>query len=62
MLEDHNQTCKGNAAKNLGTGRRIVLNIFKEEPGVKGRSPVSGRMSFPVFETSCSITAGIKGR
>ena len=41
--EDHNQTCKFNAAKNLGTVRRIVLNILKEDPGVKGSLPVRRR-------------------
>lgn len=34
--EDHNQTRSGNAAKNLGAVRRIVLNILKEDPGVTG--------------------------
>ena len=37
--EDHNQTCKENAAKNLGTVRRIVLNILKMDRGVKGSLP-----------------------
>jgi predicted transposase YbfD/YdcC len=37
--EDHNQTCKANAAKNLGSMRRIVLNILKEDKGVKGSLP-----------------------
>lgn len=37
--EDHNQTCKLNAAKNLGTVRRIVLNILKLDLGVKGSLP-----------------------
>ena len=41
--EDHNQTCKANAAKNLGTVRRIVLNILKEDPGVKGSLPAKRR-------------------
>jgi predicted transposase YbfD/YdcC len=31
--EDHNQTYIGNAAKNLGTLRRIVLNILHDDPG-----------------------------
>jgi predicted transposase YbfD/YdcC len=30
--EDHNQTYIGNAAKNLGTLRRIVLNLLKIDP------------------------------
>lgn len=38
--EDHNQTSKENAAKNLGAVRRIVLNILKEDPGVKGSLPI----------------------
>jgi predicted transposase YbfD/YdcC len=29
---DHNQTYMGNAAKNLGTMRRIVLNLLKLDP------------------------------
>ena len=37
--EDHNQTCKANAAKNLGSMRRIVLNILKDDKGVKGSLP-----------------------
>ena len=41
--EDHNQTSKLNAAKNLGTVRRIVLNILKEDPGVKGSLPAKRR-------------------
>lgn len=41
--EDHNQTCKENAAKNLGTVRRIVLNILKDDPGVKGSLPAKRR-------------------
>jgi len=41
--EDHNQTCKDNAAKNLGAVRRIVLNILKEDPGVKGSLPAKRR-------------------
>lgn len=41
--EDHNQTCKANAAKNLGTVRRIVLNILKEDPGIKGSLPAKRR-------------------
>lgn len=32
--EDHNQTHAGNAARNLGTVRRIVLNILKDDPGI----------------------------
>ena len=32
--EDHNQTSTGNAAKNLGTVRRIVLNILKDDSGI----------------------------
>ncbi len=32
--EDHNQTRTANAAKNLGTMRRIVLNILPDDPGV----------------------------
>ena len=34
LREDHNQTSTGNAAKNLGTTRRIVLNILHDDPGV----------------------------
>jgi predicted transposase YbfD/YdcC len=30
--EDHNQTYIGNAAKNLGALRRIVLNLLKLDP------------------------------
>ena len=41
--EDHNQTRKANAAKNLGTVRRIVLNILKEDPGIKGSLPAKRR-------------------
>jgi len=41
--EDHNQTWKKNAAKNLGAVRRIVLNILKEDPGVKGSLPAKRR-------------------
>jgi|GEM_PF-1202271 len=40
---DHNQTRKANAAKNLGTVRRIVLNILKEDPGIKGSLPEKRR-------------------
>mgnify|MGYP002642159152 CR=1 FL=1 len=32
--EDHNQTHAANAAKNLGTTRRIVLNILNDDPGI----------------------------
>lgn len=41
--EDHNQTSKGNAAKNLGAVRRIVLNILKEDPRAKGSLPAKRR-------------------
>jgi|GEM_PF-1338431 len=36
--EDHNQTRKRNAAKNLGTMRRIGLNILKQAPDNSKRS------------------------
>lgn len=32
--EDHNQTYKNNAAKNLGTLRRIVLNILNDDNSI----------------------------
>ena len=41
--EDHNQIRKANAAKNLGTVRRIVLNTLKEDPGIKGSLPAKPR-------------------
>ena len=41
--EDHNQTSTAHAAKNLGTVRRIVLNILKEDPGQKGSLPSKRR-------------------
>ena len=41
--EDHNQTSTAHAAKNLGTVRRIVLNILKEDPGQKGSLPAKRR-------------------
>ncbi len=41
--EDHNQTCKKNAAKNLGTVRRIVLNILKDDRGIEGSLPSKRR-------------------
>jgi predicted transposase YbfD/YdcC len=37
--EDHNQTYKGNAAKNLGTARRIVMNILSDDTGLKKSTP-----------------------
>jgi hypothetical protein len=47
--EDHNQTRKANAAKNLGTVRRIVLNIFKEDPGIKGSLPAKSRRALTLM-------------
>jgi len=41
--EDHNQTSTAHAAKNLGTVRRIVLNILKEDSGQKGSLPAKRR-------------------
>ena len=41
--EDHNRTRKGNAAKNLGAVRRIVLNVLKDDAGVKGSLPAKRR-------------------
>lgn len=37
--EDHNQTYCGNAAKNLGTVRRVVLNILKSDTQNKKSIP-----------------------
>ena len=37
--EDHNQTRTGNAAKNMGAARRIVLNILKADETVKKSLP-----------------------
>ena len=41
--EDHNQTYIGNAAKNLGTLRRIVLNILHDDPGTVKTVPKKRR-------------------
>ena len=41
--EDHNQTYVGNAAKNLGTLRRIVLNILHDDPGIVKTVPKKRR-------------------
>lgn len=41
--EDHNQTYIGNAAKNLGTLRRIVLNILHDDPGIVKTVPQKRR-------------------
>lgn len=41
--EDHNQTYIGNAAKNLGTLRRIVLNILHDDPGIVKTVPKKRR-------------------
>lgn len=49
LREDYNQTRKADAAKNLGTVRCIVLNILKEDPGIKrkppGKTPLSAQES-----------------
>ena len=37
--EDHNQTRTGNAAKNLGAARRIVLNILNADKTIKKSLP-----------------------
>ncbi|GAA5484807.1 hypothetical protein [Haloferula sargassicola] len=34
LREDPNQTSAGNAAENLGTTRRIVLNILNDDAGI----------------------------
>ena len=44
--EDHNQTYTGNAAKNLGTLRRIVLNILHDDPGTVKTVPKKRREAF----------------
>ncbi len=41
--EDHNQTYIGNAAKNLGTLRRVVLNILHDDPGIVKTVPKKRR-------------------
>ena len=43
LWEDHNQKYIGNAAKNLGTLRRIVLNILHDDPGIVKTVPKKRR-------------------
>lgn len=41
--EDHSQIRKGHAAKNMGTARRIVLNLLKANENFKGSLPAKRR-------------------
>ena len=43
IREDHKQTYIGNAAKNLGTLRRIVRNILQDDPGTVKTVPKKRR-------------------